>query len=153
MKKFVSLMVLLAALFALGCRPQPKPPSQAELILGGEHKLHKMTEQSQLNPTLSGRFFLFSGSVNGLIKTDVFVKFAWEMNDGTYALSSLPLEKIRVKFDEQITSPMIKFRWRRYDGEGTPQTQNLMDYYVSYALITIRESDWPAQIDLPLNSQ
>jgi hypothetical protein len=150
MKKFVSLMVLLAALFALGCRPQPKPPSQAELILGGEHKLRKMTERTDVSLEISGGFFLFGGHANGSVLS---VKFAWEMNDGTYALSSLPLEKIRVKFDEQITSPTIKFRWRRYDGEVAPQTQNLMDYYVSYALITIRESDWPAQIELPLNSQ
>ena len=76
------------------------------------------------------------------------------MNDGTYAISSLPLEKIRVKLDKEATTPTIKFKWHPWHGNrGTPQVQYLMDYHVIYALITAKEGDWPIQVNLPLNSR
>ena len=146
-------LVLLAGLFAVGCSQRPLPPSQAEQILQGEHKLRKMTERTDINARISGIFFLFIGNISGTMNTSVSVKFAWEMNDGTYAISSLPLEKIRVKLDEKATTPTIKFRWRPWNRRDTAEIQTLMDYYVSYAVVTVRESDWPIQVNLPLNSR
>jgi len=147
-------LVLIAGIFAVGCQRGPLPPSQAEQILQGEHKLRKMAERTDINSRISGSFFLFVGDITGEVKTSVSVKFAWEMNDGTYAISSLPLEKIRVKLDEKATTPTIKFRWVRWDRpRSAAQVQTLMDYYVSYAVVTVRESDWPIQVNLPLNSR
>ena len=142
-------IVLLAGFFMTGCSEQlPRPPSQAEQILGGEHKLRKMIERTGTNSNISGGFFLFAGALNGGTTTNVLVKFAWEMNDGTYAISSLPLEKIRVKLDEKVATPTIKFRW---GSDNTSDVQHLMDQHVLYAVITARESDWPVQVNLPLN--
>lgn len=118
----------------------------------GEHKLRKMVERTETNPRISGTFFLIVGELNVSTTTRTLVKFAWEMNDGIYALSSLPLEKIRVKLDEEATTPTIKFRWRPWRMKNvTPQIQDLMDLYVLYAVLTVRESDWPVQVNLPLN--
>lgn len=152
--KMVLAIVLLMGFLAVGCQNKPEPSSQAEQILKGEHKLRKMTERTDVNSSISGIFFLFIGNLSGTSKTTVSVKFAWEMNDGIYAISSLPLEKIRVKLEESATTPTIKFRWLPYRRMGVvPQVQTLMDGYVSYAVVTVRESDWPIQVSLPLNSQ
>ena len=149
MKRTSMALVLLTGLFMAGCEQPPPPPSQAEQILKGEHKLRKMVERTETNSNISGGFFLFVGALSGGTTTSMLVKFAWEMNDGTYALSSLPLEKIRIKLDEDITTPTIKFRW---GPSNHPQTlQRLIDSNVLYAVITAKESDWPIQVNLPLN--
>ena len=154
--RYALIMFILSGFFMAGCkREKVEPlPSPAESILGGEHELRKMTERTEINSRASGSFFLFVGDFSSTAKTDIKVKFAWKMNDGKiYAISSLPLEKMRVQFDNQISTPTIKFRWRRYPFVNrTPQPQELIDNYVVYALITAREEDWPAQVNLPLNT-
>lgn len=145
-------LVFLVGLFAAGCAEKPEQPSPAEHILKGEHKLRKMTEHAKTDSTVSGGFFLIVGKFNSSTTTRLLVKFAWEMNDGTYAFSSLPLEKIRVKIDEEVATPTIKFRWRRLVGYRTPQIQELMDDHVVYALVTVKGNDWPVQIRLPLSN-
>jgi len=151
MKKIgTALVLLVVGLFLVGCE---RPLSQAESILRGNHKLRKMSERLETNSKISGSFFLIVGELSGSTTTRLLTKFAWEMNDGTYALSSLPLEKIRVRFDERATTPTIKFQWRpRRSWRGRiAQVQSLMDDYVLYALVTVREGDWPVQVNLPLN--
>lgn len=146
-----AMLVFLVGIFTISCAEKPELPSQAEQILKGEHKLRKMVERSENNSKISGNFFLIFGGLDGSTTTKVLIKFAWEMNDGTYALSSLPLEKIRVKLDEKATEPTIKFRWQRWNEYRTAQIQELMDYYVLYAVLTVREGDWPIKVGLPLN--
>lgn len=154
LRKLIVVAFVFMAFFMVGCeqKPQkPEPPSQAEQILKGEHRLRKMVERTEVNSRISGSFFLFVGDVSGSTKTTLSVKFAWEMNDGVYAISSLPLEKIRVRLDENTTVPTIKFRWRPYNGYGTAEVQDLMNDNVLYAVITVKESDWPVRVDPPLN--
>src|SRR3989344_5059662 len=62
-------------------------------VLQGEHQLRKMGQVRESSSSLSGGFFLFVGGVSGSSSNRVNVKFAWQLNDGTYAVSSLPLEK------------------------------------------------------------
>lgn len=146
----VVLTLFLGSVFCFtGCQKKPgrDVPSYAQRVLGGEHQLRRMTEITEVNGQVSGGFFLFVGGISGSISTDVSVKFAWQMNDSTYAISSLPLEKIRVKLDESTLTPTIRFRWvPRCEGE----TQELMATCVRYALITAKPSDWPVQVQLPL---
>jgi prepilin-type N-terminal cleavage/methylation domain-containing protein len=107
-----------------------EPDSAGAQVLQGEHKLRKMFPQN---------YFLNSGTQ---------ITFAWPLKDGTYAISTLPIEKIRVKFDQTVDAPTIKFCWTP---ANYAQPDYLMSHHVIYALITVRESDWPAQIQLPLN--
>jgi hypothetical protein len=131
-----------------------KEESQAGLMLRGEHELRKMNNFTSTNSKTNASFFLISSNFNQEKKEDLQVKFAWKMNDGTYAISSLPLEKIRIKFDPNSQAPVIKFKWIRYPfgiNYRVAQTQELMDKYVCYAVLVIREEDWPTKIHLPLN--
>lgn len=148
---FVALVLPLT-----GCDsgpPEPPKPTKAEILLDGIHQLRKMSERTEVNSRISGGFFLVLGTLEGKSKTTISVKFAWQMNDGTYAISSLPLEKIRVRLDEKIAAPTIEFnRWRRCDVWCAENgLQPLIDDSVEYAVITVKENDWPIQVDLPLN--
>ena len=125
--------------------------TRAENILNGEHKLRKMTERIEQNSQLSGGFFLFIGQLSGARETKIVVKFAWEMNDGTYAISSLPLEKNRMKFNESAEVPTVKFQWEKYG--HSRELQTLIDESVEFMLITCKESDWPVNVKLPMNQK
>ncbi len=134
-------LLLLAVLDGVGCvpaKPESEWVSPAQQVLAGEHQLQKM----------GGSYFLVAGSAAG--KSEVSVSFAWLMNDEkTYALSSLPIGKLRVQFNEATEVPTIKFRWRGC--VSATEIQYVMNNCVVYGLITAREQDWPLQVNLPLN--
>lgn len=152
MKRFVAMVfILMIGFFAIGCDNDRKPEvPQAEQILKGEHRLRKMAERTDVKSRTASSSFLVFGGLSTTIETNLSVKFAWEMNDGTYAISSLPIEKIRIKFDEKAIVPTIKFRWYRCH-VLCEDVQKLMNDNVSYAVVTVREEDWPVQVNLPLN--
>jgi hypothetical protein len=159
-KNVVSAMVLLG-LMVLGTTAiygavvqSTERESPIGVILSGEHKLRKMVEYTQTDSKISGNLFLFVGDLSGKTTTTVLVRFAWEMNDGIYAISSLPIEKFRIKLDDNVIMPTIKFRWRprlRTPWGIASDIQGLMDECVIYALITVQTKDWPIQIRLPLD--
>lgn len=154
------IAALASFLFAVHCteeKQEAPKPSYAEKILSGEHGLRKMAERIGTESKTSASFFLIAGNFKSSTSTETLIKFAWKMNDGTYAFSSLPLEKFRVRFEETASVPTVKFRWRSSNcgcpSDRVRQIQELMDDYVLYALLTVRESDWPTQITLPLNEK
>jgi len=143
MKLLSIMVVLVSSLFLAGCNGEPVgQPSPAEPILKGDHTLRKIGENSD-NLKSQSEYFIFNGDIRSAQADAVTVKFFWKMNDGSYAISSLSLEKIRPKFDPEATTPTIKFRWRVCDRLEVATPQTLMDKNVIYAIITLKESDWP----------
>lgn len=141
----LTILVLGSLLVCSGCSGNEGPSvlhSQAEPILKGNHDLRKIGENSDNIKSLS-EYFIFSGDIRSPQAGAVTVKFFWKMNDGSYTISSLPLEKIRPKFDPEAMTPTIKFRWQAYSGYPVATPQILMDGNVIYAIITLKESDWP----------
>jgi len=65
------------------------------------------------------------------------------------AISSLPLEKIRVKINNSQETPTISFNYAPSRAEW--ELQDMMRYLVKYAIVTVKESDWPVKIQMPLN--
>lgn len=150
--KTKNFLYLCLCLLAISCsKKEEQEESQASIMLKGNHELRKMKDFVGVTSSSSASFFLIMGDQSQESKTEVCVKFSWKMNDGTYAISSLPIEKFRIKLDSTATTPSIKFRWIRYDSNHIAQTQELMDGYVCYAVLIIREEDWPTEIKLPLN--
>ncbi len=143
----VTVMTVLT-IGVVSCKESPREESPAGKILQGEHQLRKMMELIGSESRASGGFFLFVGSYSSETKQSVSVKFAWRMNDGTYAISSLPIEKIRVRLVKDIRTPTIKFRWSQ--GYGN-EIQDWMDNHVVYAVITCKEEHWPTEVQLPLS--
>jgi hypothetical protein len=75
------------------------------------------------------------------------------MNDEqTWAISSLPLEQFRVRFDDKAAVPTIQFNLKPNRTQCVVDSmQEIMNDCVEYAVLTVRPEDWPTQIDLPLN--
>lgn len=146
----ISIIALIAISNVQIKEPQKIQGSKAEEIFAGEHRLRKLAVETNLEGKVSERYFLFIGGLEGTVKTISSVKFAWQMNDGTYAISSLPIEKIRVNLDESAEAPTIKFRWQAYHALAPPLLENLMKNNVMYVVVTVKESDWPMHIEMPL---
>lgn len=147
-------MLGIVCLFLSNCtiEHKEKPISDAGKLLSGTHPLRRMVSASETNSNLSGGYFLFFGGMSGETQTSQLVKFAWLMNDGvSYSISSLPLEKIRVQFNDTISIPTIKYNYARKN-LGLEDVQYYMDHFVHYAVVTVREQDWQVQINLPLSN-
>lgn len=144
---------ILMLCFSSCAEEKAKPETQdgVDLLLQGEHQLRKMGTLIGTNSKESRDFFLVSYSERKETNTVTQIKFAWRMNDGQYAISSLPVEKFRVKLDGKATTPTIKFCWCPNSGINSSLIQRIMDEKIVYALITIREEDWPVDINLPMN--
>lgn len=159
------LLIIIAATFFIGGSDNHSrntayarsigEESAVDKILQGEHQLRKMITEDGSKSSINGGFFLIAGWINSKSENLTKVTFSWLMNDGTYAISSLPIEKIRIKFDETKDNPVIKFKWRpgEYFNNCEIETQMLMNLHVIYALVTCREKDWPTDITLPLNQE
>lgn len=141
--------LLLISWFSVGCSEQHQE-TKAGQLLQGEHKLRKMFQNTEIKNTTSTSFFLFMGDYHSQTQQNLLVKFAWQLSDGTFAISSLPLEKIRVSLDKDVETPTIKFRWGPSD---SPDLNYIMNERILYAVIKVKESDWPIDINLPLNKQ
>lgn len=128
-------------------------------VFGGEHELKKMlplVKNSETKGYING-FFLFGfGSINGEInqKEELTITFSWKMSDGTYALTTLPIRKIRVNTDNIVNKPYITFIY--YINEE--RKYSTIDVYdsdlaknIAYVTIYCNEKDWPTDINLPLN--
>lgn len=139
---------LLICVISAGCKPETTGVGK---ILQGEHALRKLASSTESTYHASGGMFFLIGSYSANGKTETVVKFAWLMNDGkTWAISSLPLERIRVRLTDKEIAPTIKFAWLR--GPIFKRTlQDLMDREVTYAVITCNGKNWPINVQMPLN--
>lgn len=99
-------------------------------ILTGEHELKLMIYEVTDNDI---ERYYFLNTPEGL------VYFKWKMNDGTIAISKLPLDKIRIKHDN-ITTPTIKFKWKRCRCDN--DLSLIMKEAVIYAVINCEEEHW-----------
>lgn len=131
----------------------------------GEHKLQKMNDRLTTENHIKGEAFFLLGtgvaSLEGGQKVSHDVTFAWQGNDGDFIFSSIPIEKLRVRLDDAMTVPSVKFvLLSSCDGVGEEcQADSMMrehgpqkvinSEYVSHVVIRIRSQDWPAQIRIP----
>jgi len=137
------------------------------------HKLRKMfvsTEKITVKEPgkghLSGGFFLFFGGISGdyqegteTSKLITHVRFAWEQKDNVYIITTLPLEKFRVKLVETAlptaSFSLKEFTMKEWDDDKFRQTiinsSEGWDAQVDYVTFTISKDDWPTDIRLPLN--
>lgn len=150
-------LVLFISLFLCSCS---ELDSRVNFELSGPRTLRKMTQLSGQSITGSSSFFLFSGSSSFQSNPAVQVIFSWKMNDGTYAISSVPLTTTRIKFDPKAETPTISFHMKpgKYYVNGSytefmSDMQNFFDVHLEYLEIRVKESDWQPDIQLPMNKE
>jgi hypothetical protein len=195
MRKIALLSILISVIaVTIGCTEYDKNPyNEVKEFYETPHQLRKMftkeeevTIKTPANGSLSGGFFLFIGAVSGEYKEGTetkyaatYVRFAWEIKDNTYVITTLPLEKIRIKLTEQTEAPTVSFvldqfaineefndliRQVRFStGENRVnrtlrrilanyyEPNEAFSKYLAYAVFTARSEDWPTNINLPAN--
>jgi hypothetical protein len=180
------LVLGLVVLALSGCgRYGTDPASEVQAFYGSQHQLRKMfcNPEVKTEPAkgeLSGGWFLFMGGVDGKYTGEkqyvvTNIRFAWEIENNTYTITTLPLNRVRVKLDETVKAPTVSFM---VDGNAITKAylshsskascgeeyynefkRSVTDYYsphkvfnkyLQYIVITVRPEDWPNDINLPM---
>lgn len=180
------IVVLLVALSLAGCKHYGTDPSaEVQKFYGSSHQLRKMfcNTEVQTEPAkgdISGGWFLFMGGMEGHYTGEkrhivTNIRFAWEIQDSTYTITTLPLNRVRVKLDENAKAPTVAFKvngnaitdaylsssdsgsctevvYTKFRREVTDyyNPHKVFNKYLEYVVITVRPEDWPTNITLPV---
>lgn len=135
------------------------------------------TKTKNSNWRASGDFFFLlygdlsaGGSSQEKENNQMWITFAWENSDNTYILTKIPLTKARVRIVSSIKIPTVSFHLhqdqalrRTYDVNGLDDrakmshwfyndSQTFFEKHLAYVFITVKEKDWPVDIQLPFNN-
>ena len=137
-REFVVLMsILFVELMVISCGPAQVDTTSCEAVFKGDHKLMCANVDSTGD---NCKYMVLAGSK---------VKFMFETNDTTYAGIYIPIEKLRVRFDESVSEPYIKFRWCSGQGMNAKvNLQNAVDEKVVYVLMICKKEDRNIDINL-----
>jgi hypothetical protein len=124
-----------------------REPSKSEQLFSGTHELRKFKVITETGTKWSSSYFLVAGSASGKTVSDTRVSFSWKLNNGMYAISELPLSKIRVMINDSIQKPYVKFRWGGMMF-NTNQIEDYMNHDVIYMVVYCKESDFPMEINI-----
>ncbi len=143
--------------------------------LAGKHVLHKVSYREDNHKTsqwnMDGGFFLFMGSVSGSGSSEEkvlkSVVISWELKDSSFAITPLPVEKVRIKLDSGIKERYVTFEYvNAYYCEGCeediynhttmkgypliryPSVQDMIGNNLVNAVIHCRPEDWTPNISM-----
>ena len=180
LKGVTAVAVIGIGMMLTGCSdPKDNPYNQTRGFWENSHQLRKMFVKDvkfkkPAKGSFSGGFFLLLGGVSGKYEGEkeyaaTYVRFAWEIEDNTYHIATLPLEKIRIKIVENIKTPTVSFFLNEYrisrdlnpiDYSYTSRIlkdyynpQPVFEEYLKYVTVTCKDSDWPTEIKLPLDGK
>lgn len=135
MKKVI--LAALAALFFYGCNcPKHKITDD---VFGGNHAL----VPTKIDSITGERLYVkFVGDK---------MRYAWMTNDTECVTSLIPVTKVRVKINDNASTPYIKYRWipgKHADGD----IQSLVDTWVVYAVLVCSVKDCPEELAVPIQN-
>lgn len=195
MKKLsVSIILIAMNMIASGCAEYTKNPlSEVKEFYETPHQLRKMfskeeevTVRKPGEGSFSGGFFMFIGGVSGDYQegtetkyNSTHIRFAWEIKDSTYIITTLPIEKVRIRLTTQAETPTVSFvldefvvnalfdeltKDRRYSWAEEHVANDLgrilknyfdpneaFSKFLAYAVFNVKSEDWPTNINLPIN--
>lgn len=132
-------------------------------VFEGMHELKAMAysgTSSKSSGSISGFFIFGFGGIGGSVESSSFptVSFAWKDNRSganDYIISTLPLNKIRIKINDKIQKPYVLFRWttKSYvDKNYISSLEEAIIKNILYVVINCREEQWNPQIKIPLGN-
>lgn len=163
------LLVVFLSIFSFGCDNSYENNLnyniKARGTFNGSHELRKLTEGSFQTETVSGSGFFFFGTglvdLSGEKSTNNNIIFAWE-NKGEYIISSVPLERVRIRLDPDINIPSVQFvfnddftsnRSGYYDDVLIRCGQQyIVDRNLLYVILMVNPEQWPTNISMPLSN-
>jgi hypothetical protein len=144
---FFTLLVILAITQEI--KESKKRDELINQCLAGSHKLRKIYTEKKVSSRESlGGFFAFGfGGINGNSSTKEIdtVKFAWNIRNNEYVLSSVPLEKIRVCLNNNIETPYITFSYYENYFNYSKPLKNVVLIYIH-----CHPDQWKIDIKIPM---
>ena len=131
MKKILLLIIIAAAAIVYGCE-NSEPCTSCECTFQGEHKLMCIKSDSA------------SADCQYMVVFGDKVRYMWQMNDTLYAMSVINVGKVRVKIDEGVIEPYIKYRWISCMSVGDLQSR--INNRVVYVMLVCSTEDCPPQL-------
>jgi hypothetical protein len=134
--------------------------TEAKLLLTSPRKLRKMrvSDVEVTTRKISFAHFIFVGKASD--ETRKFesydVIFAWERNPNEYIVTRLPMDKIKFQLHSEKMEPEIQFEfkpgwWDWSWSECKSEINECIGDHLIWATIILSESDWPREVNLPLN--
>lgn len=125
MKKWIMFVLILMLLIPIPticyASNDKEETSATGLILQGQHELMKMFKDSYFQ------------------QTNDIIAMCWKTNEGSWIISNLSLEQLRFVYDDYISTPYIKFKWKKDTSTDIPR---IMKSAVIYVEIHCKQSDW-----------
>jgi hypothetical protein len=133
--------VLLCSFVTSSCYYASPNDDSVGVSLRGIHLLRRMVYKKSQTDS----FYIVSDTTNSSVYSTFKVSFLWQMNDGTYVLSSLPANKVHFNFNSVCAKPTIKFVWQSGTSARvrSEEIQRILEDYLSYAIIDITKEDSP----------
>ncbi len=125
-----------------------------EVLPNTQLPLQKMRTGASQMVAVEASWFIF-GSAKAESGPEARVYFSWPLGDESYTISSLPIERIRVRTDER-DRPSIHFNLRPsctgkvMEARRFETLQDGIDSCVAYATITCAVKDWQPSVQMPL---
>jgi hypothetical protein len=160
-RAWMIVCVLVLVSFLAGCCDERGDISTRKFF-GEARPMRHVIQTTSQNGSLDGAFFLFAGAVSGRTSTQSIVKFSWKNSDDTWIISSIPMERVRVKLQPNATTPTVSFGIYCHApaGEGICPADDTLESdgpqavidggYVQYVTFTCRPEDWPINLQMPL---
>lgn len=144
-------LIWIPLLCLFGCEAIDKQIKECNDFYGGRHLLRKFSSQEKVTPSsASASYFLVWGSASykGEEK-ESYIAFSWKSKTGEYILSKVPMEKVRVKFDNSAKVPYVTISISGCEGNN-PNNDLLyiMEYRLNYVVVHCKETDYPTDINV-----
>lgn len=148
MKTFLLAIIASILLFSCDWKPEQK---DFETFFKGNHELRKLSQSEKETYAISGSYFLFWGSVQGGNSSVKYIGFSWKSINDEYILSQIPVEKVRIKFDENAKIPYITFGYSPDAWVGQTSTVdshvgNVIETDINYIIIHCKQSDYTSDV-------
>lgn len=130
-------------------KPVKKTPITWDDILSGNHELLSLNVTTERKSEMNGMFFII-GAVNSKSYSETLVTFSWKTINDEYIISKLPIHKIRIKIDNSVTIPYVKFRWCTPFGLNfniDKPSERVMKEHIIYMVVVCRDEDYPFAIN------
>lgn len=153
MKKFIFVLSIFILLLSMaGCICEQNAESSDDFF-AGPHELRKMVNLFTTESNLCGGFFIFMGSISGNGSSQIRVTFSWKAKNGEYITTTLDVENIKIKLNENIKEPVVYFSTKvKYSDSSAISEPWRINSNIKYATVECKSEDWKVDVSLPMEN-
>lgn len=144
---FITLFAVIAAKIGEDGEAQKRTYAIIADQLDEEYPLARLHVRNTTSMNASGGFFLIAGAFQAQSQTSMTVKFSWLTEQGYYMVTTVPIERIRIRLDEQRIVPSVYFtlvsQTGSYKDPLQEPTQEFIDQFVRSVTIRCSREHWP----------